>query len=435
MKQKYYILLSILIIISLFIFAISLNTFNNYYRNFYSYSGFEISDWLINYQSGFIRRGLLGEILLQTYHIVPFNVKGFITIISVISFLVFCLLFKKSNNIGAFIPLFISFRIFSVMCFRRDFIIFCMAYCIFYIFLKHFKKFSLFNYITLNILLTLMILIHESSFFYVIPALIILTLFCDSSDTHVIPKSPFAKRDEKKSYIHRMLAVFSVPILAMIAVCLKKGTPGCASTIWHSWDNLFNKYVENGYDTETIGEGVEFLEHSMTSAFKFHLNKNFLFVDFSPSIESICPFLTFLLVLILTYYLTTRFFAIDTENKRVALNKQHKSISTILLIEFIAMLPMFTVLSCDYGRTITYCVVIALMLSGLMHRFNVSLEKDIPLVSSFSTMIQNKIDKTPILNSVWIYLLTLLIYPMKPYYFIEIKDNIIFFLYNKFILY
>ena len=35
---------------------------------------FGISDWLINYESGFVRRGLVGQLLLTLYNTCPFDI-------------------------------------------------------------------------------------------------------------------------------------------------------------------------------------------------------------------------------------------------------------------------------------------------------------------------------------------------------------------------
>ena len=39
------------------------------------YNGFEISDWMINYQGGFVRRGLVGELLFMLEKVKPYNLR------------------------------------------------------------------------------------------------------------------------------------------------------------------------------------------------------------------------------------------------------------------------------------------------------------------------------------------------------------------------
>lgn len=62
------------------------------------YETYEISDWMINYQGGFIRRGLIGQILLLANHIHVYNLRYAILIIELIFYVLF---------------FFITFKIFS----------------------------------------------------------------------------------------------------------------------------------------------------------------------------------------------------------------------------------------------------------------------------------------------------------------------------------
>ena len=58
----------------------------------HTYYDFNISDWLINYQGGFIRRGLIGEVLYQIYQLHPFSIKTAIISIDICAFLAFAAL-------------------------------------------------------------------------------------------------------------------------------------------------------------------------------------------------------------------------------------------------------------------------------------------------------------------------------------------------------
>lgn len=55
----------------------------------FDYVRYEVSDWLINYQGGFVRRGLIGELLLQLEHIRPYNVRHAILGIEIMSYILF----------------------------------------------------------------------------------------------------------------------------------------------------------------------------------------------------------------------------------------------------------------------------------------------------------------------------------------------------------
>ena len=44
-----------------------------FYSFYEEYSDWQYADWLINYQGGFIRRGLIGELLFQTHYFLSIN--------------------------------------------------------------------------------------------------------------------------------------------------------------------------------------------------------------------------------------------------------------------------------------------------------------------------------------------------------------------------
>ena len=64
-----------------------------YVRDKYSY---QYEDWLINYSNGFVRRGLIGEMLIKVSSIINFNLQHL-----VLFFLIFLLaiFYKKSYNL------------------------------------------------------------------------------------------------------------------------------------------------------------------------------------------------------------------------------------------------------------------------------------------------------------------------------------------------
>ena len=60
------------------------------YGTFWAYSSFEVSDWLINYEGGFVRRGLIGQLLFFLYQIHPYPVRFAILFICVLGFVTIC---------------------------------------------------------------------------------------------------------------------------------------------------------------------------------------------------------------------------------------------------------------------------------------------------------------------------------------------------------
>ena len=87
-----------------------------------------LSDWLINYSGGFVRRGLVGQIVLEFAYFFSIKLRDAIVIFQIISFvayylLVFFLLRKTITNrlliLSVFSPIFILFPIAEIEAFGR----------------------------------------------------------------------------------------------------------------------------------------------------------------------------------------------------------------------------------------------------------------------------------------------------------------------------
>tara|TARA_A100001015_G_scaffold315152_1_gene426250 strand:+ start:2782 stop:3963 length:1182 start_codon:yes stop_codon:yes gene_type:complete len=88
-------------ILFILIFTVSISQLVKFYSFYIEYSEWQYSDWLINYQGGFIRRGLVGEILFKIYRIfnIDLDILVLITVFSLILFISF-LLVKTINHIN-----------------------------------------------------------------------------------------------------------------------------------------------------------------------------------------------------------------------------------------------------------------------------------------------------------------------------------------------
>ena len=58
----------IVLLVIIFIFQVS-----KFYDFYNDYSEWQYSDWIINYQGGFIRKGLIGEFLFKIYQLTKIN--------------------------------------------------------------------------------------------------------------------------------------------------------------------------------------------------------------------------------------------------------------------------------------------------------------------------------------------------------------------------
>ena len=57
---------------------------------------FNVSDWLINYEGSFVRRGFMGEILYWIYECTHVNIPILITLLSLFLLLLFSVLFVRN---------------------------------------------------------------------------------------------------------------------------------------------------------------------------------------------------------------------------------------------------------------------------------------------------------------------------------------------------
>lgn len=369
--------------------------------NYYSFS---ISDWLINYEGGFVRRGIIGELIYLCYDIHPFSVKTCIFTTNIISFLIFLYLFWKICNRYGFtiIPLLAIFCETQLMSFvyRRDFILLLLAYITFLCFCKYFRKRNIIYVLLSNIIMCTSILIHEAFFFFVIPVLLLTSLFIND--------------DKKGRKIITCIMFFLLPVLTMTIVSLYKGTSEISSVIWQSWHNVFLTYPDDS--ATKIGQGVMWLSRELPDAAYFHLATNFR-VHYGLLATVYC-LAGFFILMSFTYFMVLynpRF-----RNNRYDYEVKHFALARILTIQFAAMLPMFTVLSCDYARTFLYCVASSIFYYDCLKKHHLSLnthliyetyhiKKYIPLIISRPCKrILNFADS----NSHWLYPVIILLYPI-----------------------
>ena len=377
------------------------SNFNNEVLDYFSFS---ISDWLINYEGGFVRRGIIGELIYLCYDIHPFSVKTCIFTTNIISFLIFLYLFWKICNRYGFtiIPFLAIFCETGLMSFvyRRDFIILILAYISFLYFCKFFRKRNTIYAVFSNITMCISILIHEAFFFFVIPVLLLTCLFVDEKKT--------GRR------IITYLMFFLLPVFTMAMVSFYKGTNEISSVIWQSWQDLFQAYPDDS--TNKIGQGVIWLSKSFYDAAYFHLATNFR-THYGLLTAMYCLF-GFITLLAFTYFLVI--YNPRPRNFHYSHREKHITLGKILTIQFLAMSPMFTVLSCDYARTVMYCVVSSIFFYDCLKRHRLLLNTQSckatyhinkyipPTISHIYKRILNYVDN----NSNWLYPLIILLYPI-----------------------
>ena len=214
----------------LIFFFIFLSTFSllKIFNNLVNLDTYEYGEWLINYQSGFIRRGLSGEIIFQLSKVFGNNLQlTFFIILSLI-----CLIFYRLNYIlfknikfnfftilVLFSPLlYFFFILINGVGIRKEILLF-----IFYLWYllsisnKSFNKNNLWKFI---FIFPFLLFIHEGIFFY-LPYI-------------VIPILLIKKKVEFKNFIPHFFVLIFISIISMIIIYLFKGSEKSAYEICQS---------------------------------------------------------------------------------------------------------------------------------------------------------------------------------------------------------
>lgn len=363
------------------------------------YTSFYISDWLINYQGGFVRRGLAGEVLYQLYNICSFPPKIIITSLVIASFLLFSHIAWKASSylhVSLFPLLVLLTGNFSALGFyRRDFLMLSLAYYVFLFFAKYLSTRKTY-YLCLSVALSsLSVLLHEASCFFIVP----LTGYA----------ALLAGQRGIKQRIVLCLTTVTPPCIAMAAACLMKGNTETAQAIWQSWMPAFTAYP--GAAIPPIGEGVAFLGYKTTDVFLFHLSLNFQYqMDIA---HLVCSVVSVPITLSCAYFLLTMSPRIDIRKKTISQPRFNAPLGNMLLFQYMALTPMFTVLSCDYGRTVMYALASSLFMFYALKRNDISLLNPY-IISGITARCREIADSNRHITSHWLYLTVILLTPITP---------------------
>ena len=352
---------------------------------------FEISDWMINYEGGFVRRGLIGQCLLWANHIHGFDIRYAILIIEAVFYvLFFFLLFRIFNKykwsfLGAMFPIVCSTT--SMTVYRRDFMMLCLCYLSYKVFFRYLKDNRINSLIISIMIMSVSIIIYEPIFFVMIPVL-------------------FLQYWNKKKNIINALFIFSIPLLCMVLSCIFRGTSNQVNDIWQSWLPYISQYVD--IQNENVGFAVQFL--GLTNQEVFSLHYECTFRDNIP----LFTILTLIVVFFLAFFLSAYMPSVNKEDKLLGENIDKYEISKILLFQLFIQLPMFTLLSCDYGRTIPMSLYTSFFIFHLS-KMNESKIYVTDILGKTSDNIVNFLNSYTVLKNPWVYFITILLFPFHTF--------------------
>lgn len=366
--------------------------FRAFLKGHYMYSDMLISEWLINYAGGFVRRGLTGQLLLFYYHVNPHEIINTIVFIYIVGLITLIALLIKVFKEEKWSPYIIVFPICISISFlgaRRDYWALVLAYVCFILYKAYNKKRAVTFLIAANFICCINILIHEVAFFFMVPILFISTIIINNS-------TPLYK-NILQSFITWLPAISS-----FVLVCIFKGDTSISTSIWDSWNSCFQKYPLTD-STPTIGAAVEWLTHDSEYAFKLHTNRfwNSTFIYNIPS----WPFNIY--TIIATYYLIIYMNTIKIGVRDT--NTSYKlTLSNILILQFIFLIPMFGFLSCDFGRIIMYWTTSSFWIYHCLNEYY----SDIPIITPISANVINWVNRSKWLSRRWMYFLVLISIPI-----------------------
>jgi hypothetical protein len=357
-------------------------------RDINAKDSWEISEWLINYQGGFVRRGLPGEIILQLYHYVglsPYAVIMFLCIVSYIGVVVFFIYTFRKNGYSLFLLPFVFFLgnpSINGFWVRKDLILILLFIAVIYFSLRK-KNLSV---ILANLFFIIAILSHEAIGFFCFPVLLLILADKRGNKTELL-----------KSSITSLIKLIP-SIVTFFLVLYFKGSWNIATQIWQSWKIIPFPGSEN-YNPE-LPAAIGSLSWSL------HRGLSLLKRTLTDFYEGIYAPLVWGFVIIMIYYIivnTNKLKTLVFVKNKTPTNFNKINLSNTLILQFLAVVPLF-VLGCDFGRWIFFWIstsfVIYLIvpqerlsvlypgiLTRLSLRFNAILETALPSSQSFFYLV------------------------------------------------
>ena len=213
-----------------FFILIIIGSIFNLLKNKTYYNVWTIGEWLINYQGGFVRRGLFGSIiykLSQIFNLSPIVIIHISTLLFFVSFLYLLKDSKKYfSTVFLFSPIVSLAPLLGNYLVRKD-VSGIVAYAICTNLITKNNKFP--NFLLVNLISCLSILNHESYVFYSVPSLLLLH-FASSQNT-LESKNNFSK-------IFKAIIFILPTVIVALIVFYFKGNNEIALKINESWLDL-----------------------------------------------------------------------------------------------------------------------------------------------------------------------------------------------------
>lgn len=291
-------------------------------------------DYLYNYAGGFIRRGLTGEILFFITNITgipPLVTSYALSIIGyiIVAWFTIARFRKHGYALNVLIMGFMlgGILVLSVDCWRRDYILMAVFIGI----MSSYKRLSTTRWVVLgNICAVVSILLHEASFFFIVPVCVLVT-------------------NIRLNNIIKSVVAWIPSVAAFLLCCHYKGTPETLAAVCGPISEYAPEVMADGetpYLLSFIGLDAEWV-------LRLHIKYNFI-QPFSRYLPIPAVFFTLFYFLYIPYVTVCM---IKVFNRNGLDCMRQISLVSLILFQFIMLLPMFTLLSCDILRVGMYWMI------------------------------------------------------------------------------
>ena len=300
----------------------------------FSWDSYGLSVFLINFEGGFVRRGLLGECLYGFCSMTGLSPIPVVVTICISAFVAFAaILLRKFYIKGvcwwlAFTPILLNEPLYI---FWKDYLC-CLIIALLMWILAHYKP-SPARSTALMLICCLGIMLHEALIFYGIPFVVLVML------------------SEVKRFRINLLYICLIPAL-FILLSIFRGDRATADGIISAWNNILPGQPLQYNQWDSIGA----LSWTLDFTFPFHLDHNF----HSPQWGWAAGFALRAGELCLLFYTLSNFFIIFPWRWSPSATDRC-NLPSLSLLTIICMLPMLTVLSCDQDRVYQYITVATIL--------------------------------------------------------------------------
>lgn len=246
----------------IFFTLIFLATLMNVFQGYSSHHFYRMGDWLINYQGGIVRRGILGELIYQVSSASRINPGILVIILQMFFYSLFFSytyrLLERQDSLIPFVllllsPFILSFQINDHLGGARKEIIYfaILSYIVWSASIKETKVFEITFYLIISIIYPLVILSHEMLVIFM-PYLLVVYL----SSTNM----------NRSKYI--LLGISLLPsLVSLIATIYYSGTPAHATEIFNSISRL--NYSISGGAIDELGSNITSAAKRINAAYSF----------------------------------------------------------------------------------------------------------------------------------------------------------------------